>query len=69
MILKYIQSDTSVYTELYSSLLGVLLKFIRLILMFTQGIRKFIRLIMMFIWRDIRLMLTFIDADVGNYTE
>jgi len=69
MILKYIQGDISIYTELYSSLFGVILKFIRLILMFTQGIRKFIRQITTFIRRDIRVMLTFIDADVGNYTE
>ena len=55
--------------NLYGIILGMILKFIRLILMFTQGMRTFIRLITMFIRRDIRLMLTFIDADVGNYTE
>ena len=55
--------------NLYGIILGVILKFIRLILMFTQGMRTFIRLITMFIRRDIRLMLMFIDADVGNYTE
>jgi len=34
--------------------------------MFTQGIRKCIRLITMFIRREIRLMVTFIEADVGT---